>query len=113
MPQDPPPGAAARAQTTVPLERLAELNAALLATPPRVSVHKKLEGLRGKRAPELDQPDERTIDWSAAEDLAHASILADGTSIRLTGEDVERGTFSHRHAVLHDVVTGDTHVPLQ
>jgi len=113
MPQDPPPGAAARAQTTVPLERLAELNAALLATPSGFSVHKKLERLREKRAHALDQPDERTIDWSAAEELAHASILADGTSIRLTGEDVERGTFSHRHAVLHDVVTGDTHVPLQ
>ena len=57
--------------------------------------------------------DERTVDWAAAEELALASILADGTSIRLTGEDVERGTFSHRHAVFHDVKTGRAHVPLQ
>jgi len=42
-----------------------------------------------------------------------ASIIADGVSIRLTGEDVERGTFSHRHSVLHDVNTGAIHVPLQ
>ena len=51
----------------------------------------------------LAQPDERTVDWATAEELAFASILADGVSIRLTGEDVERGTFSQRHAVLHDV----------
>jgi 2-oxoglutarate dehydrogenase E1 component len=61
----------------------------------------------------LDAPDDRSIDWAAAEELALASILGDGTSIRLTGEDVERGTFSHRHAVFHDVNTGRVHVPLQ
>jgi 2-oxoglutarate dehydrogenase E1 component len=61
----------------------------------------------------MDAPDERTIDWAAAEELAFASILADGTAIRLTGEDIERGTFSHRHAVLHDVETGRVHVALQ
>jgi len=61
----------------------------------------------------LDNPDERAVDWSAAEDLGLASILADGISIRLTGEDVERGTFSHRHAVLHDATDGKLHVPLQ
>jgi 2-oxoglutarate dehydrogenase E1 component len=76
-------------------------------------VHKKLERLRERQAHVLDAPDERSVDWSTAEELAFASILADGTSIRITGEDVERGTFSHRHAVLHDVVTGAIHVPLQ
>ena len=50
---------------------------------------------------------------TAAEELAFASILEDGTPIRLTGEDVERGTFSHRHAVLHDANTGRPYVPLQ
>ena len=53
------------------------------------------------------------MDWAAAEELALASILADGISIRLTGEDVERGTFSHRHAVFHDANDGRVHVPLQ
>ena len=112
-PDAPPPGAAARAQTAVPLNRLSALNDALMHVPAGFSVHKKLERLRERRAHALASPDDRALDWSTAEDLAFASILADGTSIRLTGEDVERGTFSHRHAVLHDVKTGGIHVPLQ
>ena len=56
---------------------------------------------------------ERTVDWATAEELAFATILADGTPIRLTGEDVERGTFSQRHAVFHDAETGLQFVPLQ
>jgi 2-oxoglutarate dehydrogenase E1 component len=113
LPEEPPPGAAAKARTAVPLERLAELNVSLLDTPAGFTVHKKLERSREKRAHVLEKADERTIDWATAEELAMASILADGTSIRLTGEDVERGTFSHRHAVLHDVKSGAIHVPLQ
>jgi 2-oxoglutarate dehydrogenase E1 component len=53
------------------------------------------------------------IDWGHAEALAFASILADGTSVRMSGQDVERGTFSHRHAVLSDVTNGRKYVPLQ
>ncbi|HEX9366555.1 MAG TPA: 2-oxoglutarate dehydrogenase E1 component [Vicinamibacterales bacterium] len=113
QPEAPPPGAAARARTAVPLEQLSELNASLLATPPNFTVHKKLERSREKRVQALSKPDERTIDWATAEELAMGSILSDGVAIRLTGEDVERGTFSHRHAVLHDVKTGAIHVPLQ
>jgi 2-oxoglutarate dehydrogenase E1 component len=75
-------------------------------------VHRKLERARERRAAMLAQPDERSIDWATAEELAFASILEDGVSVRLTGEDVERGTFSQRHAVLHDSVTGAEHVPL-
>ena len=97
----------------MPLDRLSELNASLLATPAGFTIHKKLERSREKRGHVLEQPDERTVDWATAEELAMASILADGVSIRITGEDVERGTFSHRHAVLHDVKTGAIHVPLQ
>src|SRR5687767_5737253 len=113
QPEPPPPGAASRAETGVPLERLRELNTAVLTLPSDFTMHRKLERVREKRHTALNEPDERTVDWSIAEELALASILSDGTSIRLTGEDVERGTFSHRHAVFHDVKTGKVHVPLQ
>jgi 2-oxoglutarate dehydrogenase E1 component len=112
-PEAPPPGAAAKAETGVPLDRLRELNTALLTLPSDFTMHRKLERVREKRINALNDPDERTVDWAAAEDLALASILADGTSIRLTGEDVERGTFSHRHAVFHDATNGRVYVPLQ
>ena len=113
QPPEPPAGAAARAETGVPMGRLRELNASLLALPAGFSVHRKLERSREKRGGIFAAPDARSVDWSLAEELAFASILAEGITIRLTGEDVERGTFSHRHAVLHDVKTGATHVPLQ
>src|SRR3954463_16119143 len=113
QPEAPPPGAASKAETAVPLPALREMNDALLRMPTDFTIHRKLERVRDKRIHMLDNPDERTVDWSAAEDLAFASILADGISIRLTGEDVERGTFSHRHAALHDASDGKLHVPLQ
>jgi 2-oxoglutarate dehydrogenase E1 component len=112
-PVAPPPGAASRAETGVPLDQLQSLNTSLLTLPSDFAMHRKLERVREKRHTALNDPAERTVDWSLAEELALASILADGTSIRLTGEDVERGTFSHRHAVFHDVNTGRVHVPLQ
>lgn len=113
LPGPPPPGAAARTQTAVPLDRLSALSSALLATPKGFTVNRKLERLRERRVNVFAKADERTIDWSAAEELALASILEDGIAIRLTGEDAERGTFSHRHAVLHDATSGTRHVPLQ
>ncbi|MGE3191604.1 MAG: 2-oxoglutarate dehydrogenase E1 component, partial [Vicinamibacterales bacterium] len=113
VPAEPPSGAANRVMTAVGLDRLAELNAALVATPEGFTYHRKLERGRERRRTMFDQPDERTIDWSTAEELAFASILEDGVPIRLTGEDVKRGTFSHRHAAFRDAVTGVEHVPLQ
>ena len=108
-----PPGAAATAETAVPLERLREIHAGLQTAPPGFVFHSKLERVRERRRTALDRPGERTVDWATAEELAFASILADGIPIRLTGEDVERGTFSQRHAVFHDAETGDTAIPLQ
>jgi 2-oxoglutarate dehydrogenase E1 component len=112
-PEEPPPGAARSVQTAVPLERLAALNAALLDRPPGFHGHRKLERARERRRAIFDVPQERTVDWATAEELAFASILEDGIPIRLTGEDVERGTFSQRHAVFHDVETGERYTPLQ
>lgn len=113
QPTPPPPGAARHVSTAVPAERLRELNTALLQLPPGFTPNPKLERAMRRRATALDSLDEATIDWATAEELALASILADGIPIRLAGEDVQRGTFGQRHAVFHDVKTGATHVPLQ
>jgi 2-oxoglutarate dehydrogenase E1 component len=108
-----PPGVAAKTETAVPLERLQEINASLMTAPPGFTFHRKLERGRERRTALLNKPTERTVDWAAAEELAFATILADGIPIRLTGEDVERGTFSQRHAVFHDAANGHRFVPLQ
>jgi 2-oxoglutarate dehydrogenase E1 component len=112
-PAPPPAGAARRVKTAIPAERLRELHQALLKMPDGMALNSKLERTLRRRREALDQPDEPAIDWALAEQLALASILEDGIPIRMTGEDVERGTFSQRHAVLHDVATGETFTPLQ
>jgi 2-oxoglutarate dehydrogenase E1 component len=53
------------------------------------------------------------IRWGAAENLAYATLLAQGYNVRLTGQDTQRGTFAHRQAVLHDAKSGDRYVPLR
>ena len=113
LPEPVPAGMAARVQTGVAVDRLREINDALLVRPDGFTFHKKLERGREKRRNALVNPNDRSIDWATAEELAFATILADGTPVRLTGEDVERGTFSHRHAVFHDVSTGKQLIPLQ
>jgi 2-oxoglutarate dehydrogenase E1 component len=112
IPEAPPSGAARRVQTSVPLERLEAINGDLLRVPDGFTVHRKLERGRERRRNAFASADERTIDWAAAEDLALGSILEEAVPIRFTGEDVERGTFSQRHGVYHDAVTGVEFVPL-
>jgi 2-oxoglutarate dehydrogenase E1 component len=94
-------------------DRLWALHEAVLRIPPGFALHPKLERAMERRRPALAQFDEPTIDWPTVEILAFASILEDGVPIRLTGEDVARGTFSQRHAVFHDVKSGQTFIPLQ
>ncbi len=109
----PEPQAAKKAVTKVDAETLRELNRALLHLPDDFTINPKIARIRDRRKNILDDPKAKTIDWAAAEELAYASIVADGTPIRITGQDCERGTFSHRHAVLHDLEDGKTHTPLQ
>jgi len=109
----PPPGAARNAKTAVDAELLKEMNRDLLQIPEGFNINSKIKKARERRENALDRPDEKTIDWAMAEELAYSSILADGIPIRITGQDCERGTFSHRHAVLHDSERGDIYIPLQ
>ncbi|MGO9754216.1 MAG: multifunctional oxoglutarate decarboxylase/oxoglutarate dehydrogenase thiamine pyrophosphate-binding subunit/dihydrolipoyllysine-residue succinyltransferase subunit, partial [Solirubrobacteraceae bacterium] len=97
--------------TAVSQDRLSVLNEELLALPEGFTVHPKL-------AKQLDQrrdavKGEMGINWAHAEALAFASLLTEGIPIRLTGQDSERGTFSHRHLVLHDPKTGREHCAIQ
>jgi 2-oxoglutarate dehydrogenase E1 component len=96
--------------TAIPSQRLLELDEQLLRIPEGFEVHPKLAGQLERRRQALR---EGGIDWGHAEALAFASLLEEGIPVRLSGQDTERGTFSHRHAVLHDPVTGETHTPLQ
>ncbi|MGN6815346.1 MAG: multifunctional oxoglutarate decarboxylase/oxoglutarate dehydrogenase thiamine pyrophosphate-binding subunit/dihydrolipoyllysine-residue succinyltransferase subunit [Solirubrobacterales bacterium] len=96
--------------TAVEATRLRSLNEALLKTPEGFNVHRKLRRPLARRVEALEQGG---IDFGQAEALAFASLLGDGVHIRLTGQDTERGTFSHRHLVLHDENTGLKFTPMQ
>jgi 2-oxoglutarate dehydrogenase E1 component len=96
----------------VSVERLIAYNQELLTWPEYFTPHPKLARILQRRSSAVG--DEGGIDWGQAEALAFATILAAGTPIRLTGQDAERGTFSHRNAVLHSVErVDDRYIPLQ
>ncbi|HMB22658.1 MAG TPA: 2-oxoglutarate dehydrogenase E1 component, partial [Anaerolineales bacterium] len=113
VPKPPPRGAAQKVKTAVTLKRLKELNKALLEFPKDFLLNSKLVKAVERRSVLLDKPDNAKIDWATAEELAFATILEDGTPIRLTGQDTIRGTFSQRHAVFYDARTNQGHTPLQ
>ena len=96
--------------TAVTAERLTQLGDQLLRVPDGFEVNPKLARQLERRRESLR---EGGIDWGHGEALAFGSLLEDGIPIRLSGQDTERGTFSHRHAVLHDPRTGETFTPLQ
>jgi 2-oxoglutarate dehydrogenase E1 component len=96
--------------TAVAAERLLELDEQLLEAPDGFEVNPKLARQLERRREALR---DGGIDWGHAEALAFASLLEEGIPIRLAGQDTERGTFSHRHAVLHDPRNGETYTPLQ
>jgi 2-oxoglutarate dehydrogenase E1 component len=109
-PEGPPAPPAPPVQTAVPAERLVALQRQMLTYPEGFQPHPKLVRILARRADALGE--QGGIEWGQAEALAFATLLAEGTSVRLTGQDAERGTFGHRNAVLHDPATGNTHAPL-
>ncbi|MEH7109865.1 2-oxoglutarate dehydrogenase E1 component [Bacillus sp. JJ1764] len=96
--------------TGVPLTRLKKMNEELLKWPDNFKVFHKLEKILLRRKDAFR--DNGNVDWALAETLAFAAILADGTPIRVTGQDSERGTFAQRNLVLHDYQTGERFIPL-
>jgi 2-oxoglutarate dehydrogenase E1 component len=104
-------GADVQLDTAVSEDRLLELNEQLLDVLEGFEVHPKLAKALERRRDTVG--DAGGIDWAQAEGLAFGSLLVEGTPIRLTGQDTERGTFSHRHLVLHDPSTGRTYAPIR
>ena len=103
------------AETAVPLAELKRLAARITAVPDNFKVHPLVEKVLADRAA-MGNGDLK-LDWGMGEHLAFASLVASGYAIRLTGQDAGRGTFMHRHAVLHDQNRerwdAGTYIPLQ
>lgn len=97
-------------ETLVPKETLHEVAQGHAATPEGFKAHDKLVKLIEDRARCVK--DDLPLDWGTAEALAFGSLLVEGTLVRLSGQDVRRGTFTHRQAVLRDVDTEERFVPL-
>jgi len=97
-------------QTAVTREALDVCARALLELPPGFQIHPKLKRMFEQRVHSVTSGAE--LDWGTAEALALGTLLREGVTVRLTGQDSERGTFGHRHAVLHDVETGERYTPL-
>ncbi len=98
-------------RTTMPEETVRALNEQLLRVPDGFEIHRKLRPFLDRRRKAFEEG--AGVDWAHAEALAFASLLALGVPVRLTGQDTERGTFSQRHAVMHDPRTGDRWCALQ
>jgi 2-oxoglutarate dehydrogenase E1 component len=91
--------------------KVKELGQALINYPEKHRLQSRVNKLYLDRKAMVDG--EKMVDWGMAENLAYASILADKTNIRITGQDSGRGTFFHRHAVLHNQEDGSSYLPLQ
>ena len=99
-----------RGQTGVELERLRKIGLKLTRSPKNIKLHRTLQRVIEQRRKTIEEG--VGIDWALAEQLAFATLLRDGFPVRLSGQDVQRGTFSQRHAVLVDQDTEKRYTPL-
>ncbi len=99
-----------RGETAVALDRLRELGLRMTTLPERVNVHRRLARVIDQRRQAIEAG--AGIDWATAEHLAFGTLLVEGFPVRLSGQDVGRGTFSQRHAVITDQETEASYVPL-
>ena len=102
---------ARRGKTSVKKEKLIDIAKKIHQIPNDFSVHKRIQKIYGERLDTVIKG--KNIDWATAESLAFATLLNEGYGVRISGQDVGRGTFSHRHAVLYDQVNEKRHVPLR
>jgi 2-oxoglutarate dehydrogenase E1 component len=98
-------------KTAVDMNRLKALGKAITTYPAEWVLHPRVLAIMQAREKMVNG--DLALDWGAAENLAYASLVQEGYPVRLTGQDSGRGTFFHRHAVLHDQATGRRYVPLQ
>jgi len=98
--------------TNYPLQDLQDLLTRMAILPDGFTPHPKVKRFLEHQA-ELAKDPDAPLNWGLGESLAFATLLQQGHSIRMTGQDSERGTFSHRHAILHDFKTDERHAPLQ
>jgi len=100
-----------RVQSGAELRRLRSLGERITAQPEGFSLHPRVTQLMLNRKKMI--AGELPLDWGCAETLAYAALIEDGFSVRISGQDSGRGTFFHRHAVLHDQNSDTTYIPLQ
>lgn len=91
-------------------EILKDVGKAITFLPENFKAHRAVKRIFDERAKMIETGE--GIDWAVGEALAFAALLVEGNHVRLSGQDVERGTFSHRHAVIHDQETGKKYCPL-
>ena len=106
-----PADEAERAETGVELERLKRIGTRITTLPSDFHAHKTVVKLLEKRREMVDT--EQAVDWGMAEHLAFGTLVKEGIAVRLSGQDVERGTFSHRHSVIIDQETERRYTPLK
>ena len=99
------------AETGVDLDRLREFGRAICSVQKGMRLHPKIVQFQNARLATIENG--QALNWATAESLAIASLVADGTPVRLSGQDAVRGTFTQRHWALHDVDNGETYIPLQ
>ncbi len=99
-----------RGRTGVPAETLREIGQRITQAPPGFHLHRTIQRFLDNRAKAVETG--QGIDWATAEALAFGSIMLDGNRVRLSGQDVERGTFSQRHAVVIDQENEQRYTPL-
>ncbi len=97
--------------TTVKQKKIRQINSRMGELPEGFTLHARVRKIMSDRSDMADG--NKPVDWGFAEVMAYATLIDDGIPLRITGEDVGRGTFSHRHALLHDQKSRDVHCPLK